>query len=144
MYKRQAKVSDRLSHNNLSTDNIQALLESYLSNSQNKKVIFAEKDRQKIVDPQDIILVKAEGNYATVYLDDNTQLTLSMTLKAIEQKLNFDHFLRIHHSYLVNMDKVVQYSKTDGGFLVMKNGDSVPISRAKKPVLKSYLEKDFK
>jgi len=88
--------------------------------------------------------VKAESNYSQVFLEGESPLTLSITLKSIEEKLEGMGFMRVHHSYLVNMDKVSQYVKSDGGYLIMSDNSMIPISRSKKSELKTFLESDYK
>jgi two-component system LytT family response regulator len=63
-----------------------------------------------------------------------------MTLKDFEQKIAGNNFCRVHHSYLVNLDNVDKYVRSDGGYLVMKNGAIVPVSRAKKSELKAVIQ----
>ncbi len=139
-----AKVKEKLMSKNSGNDKIHLLLDQYFSSKSQKKIVFPEKDRQKFVDPNDIISVKAESNYSQVMLVNDSPLTLSITLKSIEEKLEGLGFMRVHHSYLVNMDKVSQYVKSDGGYLIMSDNSMIPISRSKKSELKTFLESDYK
>lgn len=138
------KVKNKLMSNGGSNDKIHLLLDQYFNSKSQKKIVFPEKDRQKFVDPSQIISVKAESNYSRVILEGESPLTLSITLKSIEEKLEGLSFMRVHHSYLVNMDKVTQYVKSDGGYLIMSDNTMIPISRSKKSDLKTFLESDFK
>ncbi|MDF1695940.1 MAG: LytTR family DNA-binding domain-containing protein [Saprospiraceae bacterium] len=137
------KVKAKLVSKNGNNDRIHSLLDQYFNSKTNQKIVFSEKDRQKFVDPNHIISVKAESNYSKVILEGQKPLTLSITLKAIEEKLEGMGFMRVHHSYLVNMNKVSQYVKSEGGYLVMSDNTIIPISRSKKPNLKTFLERDF-
>ena len=139
-----AKVQKKLSAKDMGNDKIHHLLDQYFNSKAQKKIVFPEKDRQKFVDPNDIIAVKAESNYSQVFIENENPLTLSITLKAIEEKLSGLSFMRVHHSYLVNMDKVSQYVKSDGGYLIMSDNSMIPISRSKKSELKTFLESDYK
>ncbi len=138
------KVKSKIGSTEQGNDKIHNLLESYFSKKSTKKIAFAEKDRQQFIDPKDILFVSADSNYSKVKLENGQSLTLSMTLKSIESKLDLEGFLRVHHSYLVNMDKVIQYVKADGGYLVLVDNSMIPISRSKRGDLKSFLEQDFK
>ena len=44
-------------------------------------------------------------------------------------------FLRIHQSYLANVAYLKSYSRQDGGFIELKNGKQLPVSRARKEEL---------
>ena len=48
-------------------------------------------------------------------------------------------FARVHHSYLVNLNEVEKYVKGEGGYLVMSDGSTVDVSRARKDMLLNKL-----
>lgn len=80
----------------------------------------------------DIIFIKGEGAYSEVQMRDKTKHLVSRNLKNFEEILLKDkRFLRTHKSYLVNFNEVVSYNKSDGGWLDMKNGTSIPVSTEK-------------
>ena len=80
----------------------------------------------------DIIYLTGEGSYSEVHMSDKTKHMVSRNLKNFEEILLKDHrFLRTHKSYLVNFDAVLSYNKSDGGWLDMKNGSSIPVSSEK-------------
>jgi two-component system LytT family response regulator len=57
-----------------------------------------------------------------------------------EQLQDFKSFLRVHHSYLVNLNEVKKYIRGDGGYLVMTDGSTVSVSRGRKDSLMKILE----
>jgi two-component system, LytTR family, response regulator len=77
----------------------------------------------------DIMYIKGEGAYSEVYMTDNTKHLVSRNLKNFEDILNKDNrFIRTHKSYIVNFNEVSSYNKSDGGWLVLKNNATVPVS----------------
>jgi len=50
-------------------------------------------------------------------------------------------FIRIHQSHLVNLQSISEFIKTDGGYLMLKNGENVPVSVRKKPEIIEILDK---
>ncbi len=77
----------------------------------------------------DIMYIKGEGAYSEVYMADNTKHLVSRNLKNFEDILNKDNrFIRTHKSYIVNFNEVSSYNKSDGGWLVLKNNVTVPVS----------------
>jgi two-component system LytT family response regulator len=47
-----------------------------------------------------------------------------------------DHsFVRVHRSYLVNLNEIEKYVKGEGGYLVMSDGTNIDVSRSKKDAL---------
>jgi len=67
-----------------------------------------------------------------VFLKNKQKIVVSRTLKDIEEILEDYSFLRIHHSYLVNINEINKYVKGEGGYVVMSDGSSVDVSRSKK------------
>ncbi|HTE32409.1 MAG TPA: LytTR family DNA-binding domain-containing protein [Chryseolinea sp.] len=89
-----------------------------------------------------IIFCSSSSNYTILTLKDNQKLTVSKTLKEIEEMLEEHRFLRIHHSYLVNLDEIRKYFRGEGGTVLMSDGSSVDVSRAKKELLLKELLPD--
>lgn len=87
-----------------------------------------------------IISCASSSNYTILSLKDNQKLTVSRTLKEIEEMLEEYGFLRVHHSYLVNLNEIRKYIKGEGGNLIMSDGTSIDVSRSKKEVLLKKLQ----
>lgn len=81
---------------------------------------------------EEILYCKSDGNYTQIYLKDGQGLLITRKIKFLEEKLEHDQFVRVHNSYLVNLNYVKKYIKGRGGMLIMSNGDSVPVSVRKK------------
>ncbi len=80
----------------------------------------------------EIIYIKGEGSYSEIFMQDKTKHMVSRNLKNFEEILQKDkRFLRTHKSYIVNFDEVISFNKSDGGWLDMKNGNSIPVSSEK-------------
>jgi two-component system LytT family response regulator len=84
---------------------------------------------------EEIIHCKADDNYTHIFLTNNKTIIASKTLKEFELFLKDFHFFRIHHSHLINSNHIRKYLKSDGGYLQMENGDTLPISRSRKEAL---------
>jgi two-component system LytT family response regulator len=67
------------------------------------------------------------------------KVLVSRTLKEIEELLDGHAFLRIHHSYLVNLNEIVRYIRGEGGYVIMSDNTSITVSRSRKDaLLKSF------
>ena len=71
--------------------------------------------------------IEAFGDYVKVVTDDSSNLVLS-TMKSFEQDLDKDRFLRVHKSYIVNIDKIERFNSKYAEIGVTK----IPLSRNKK------------
>ena len=66
---------------------------------------------------------------------------MTKTLKEFDEMLRDQGFIRVHQSHLVNVNYLKEYVKTDGGYLVMKNGNEVPVSTRKKQMVLEAIER---
>lgn len=90
---------------------------------------FFVKTEQKLekVITNEINFVKAMENYVVIYTAHQKIMSL-MTMISMEEKLPSNQFLRIHKSYIVNINKI---DSLEGNFLNVKS-HQLPISRQKK------------
>lgn len=57
-----------------------------------------------------------------------------------EQLKDFSSFIRVHHSYLVNLNEVNKYVRGEGGYLVMSDGSIINVSRSRKEALMKFFD----
>ena len=99
------------------------------------------KDGTKLVKVMwdDILYVEGLKDYVTIHTKTQKVITLQR-LKALETQLPSDKFVRVHHSYIVNLNEVEKYVKGEGGYLMMSNGASIDVSRSRKEFLIKKLQ----
>ena len=120
-------------------------LESLFSNmntAKTDKINIAADSKIYLLDKEDVIMLKSDKSYTTIFLKDEKSILVSKTLKEVEKKFNFPQFYRVHNSYLINMNHIREYSKGMGGELIMSNGMHAGISRNKKAELLERLSLD--
>ena len=66
-------------------------------------------------------------------------MLISRSLGDVEELLPTEMFQRIHHSTLINVNYISQFLRTDGGYVVLKNGEKLSVSKAKKEMLMARL-----
>lgn len=97
--------------------------------------IYVNSNLKKVkVIINDIKWIEGLGDYIKLVTEDSSILVLS-TMKAFIEKLPNDKFLRIHKSYIVNLEKVEKFSSA----LVEVRGQQIPLSRYKKMQLEEAL-----
>ena len=96
------------------------------------KICLATSDGFEFINVNDILYCKAEGSYTAFVLNDNSKLLVSKNLKEYESLLLEQDFMRVHNSFLINLKEVKKFIKSDGGYIIMSNDDTVTISRSKK------------
>ena len=60
---------------------------------------------------------------------------LSKTLKDVQDVLEDLHFLRIHRQYIINLNHVKQFYRGENMYVVMTNGENIPVARSQKDKL---------
>ena len=98
----------------LTTSRLEKFLISHNTHSQNRKITLNTDGKLLFLENEDILYAESDGNYSTIYLSDGRKLVLTKKLKEIDQLLPEKTFFRIHNSYIINLDKVKEYIKTDG------------------------------
>jgi two-component system LytT family response regulator len=104
------------------------------------KIAIPTLEGLQMIPVASIINCKSDSNYTTLYLKGKQKITASRTLKEIEEMLEGLSFLRVHQSYLVNLDEVSKYVRGEGGYLVMSDGSSVDVARSRKDLLLQKLQ----
>jgi two-component system LytT family response regulator len=99
-----------------------------------KRGIIPLPDREGILyaNLNDIIRFEGSGAYTEVYFQDGNTLLASKHLKYFEDLITSykaHQYLRIHQSHLINLLYVKKYFKGDGGYVIMKDGSQVLLSK---------------
>lgn len=99
--------------------------ESYLIN-----ILVSVRNKLINIPTDQIIQIKAEGNYAQLTTVDGSYLS-SYGISKLEEKLNPQQFIRVHRSTIINITCVKEvYTYPSSYEVVMKNGDTVKVSRS--------------
>lgn len=93
-----------------------------------KKILLPVSNGFEIISLENINFLKAEGSYTVIYFTDKKTLMASKNLKYFEQMLTGASFLRVHRSYLANLDKARKILNEGGTELLFENGARVPIA----------------
>jgi two-component system LytT family response regulator len=116
-----------------SKERIDLLLDAVKNKKGPKRLALHTLEKIQVVEINDIVRCESSGNYTTFYFADGTNLLVTKTLKEFDKMLADFEFIRVHQSHLVNAEHIREYAKTEGGYLVMKDGSRVPVSIRKKP-----------
>jgi two-component system LytT family response regulator len=136
---------EKIRSKQLDTTNIESLkflLQNFRKpNEQYSKITLPTGNAYEIINVKDIIRCEADGSYTSFFLENKKKLLVSASLKHYEDILPADDFIRVHHHHLINMNHVVRFLKTDGGYAVMSDGAQIEISRRKKDAFLQRLNK---
>ncbi|MBA2610584.1 MAG: response regulator transcription factor [Bacteroidetes bacterium] len=98
------------------------------------KVGVPGKNGIDLVPASDIMYIEAKSNQAVVVLKNKSKIEVSRSLKDYEKQLCYktSKFIRLHNSFIVNVNYVSRYLPEDGGYAMIQSEKSVPISKNKK------------
>jgi two-component system LytT family response regulator len=92
----------------------------------------------------DIIYCEAERSYTVFHLEGNRTVTVSRPLLEYDEVLKDTSFLRIHKSFLINLNHVKEYHRGEGGTVIMSNNGEIEVSRRKKEQFLMKIKEAFR
>lgn len=125
---------------NMQVEQIAMLLQSYEYQKLNtqKRIAIPDQHEVRYVLIDTIVCCQSDNSYTSFYLTNESKpLVVSKSISEYEQLLSSYGFVRIHQSWLVNKNHIETFKKADGGYLVMNNKMSVPVSRQRRHLLKA-------
>jgi len=96
---------------------------------------------RNIIPTNDIIYLQSDWNYTIVHTLDKSKYISGFTLKILEKRIADSSFLRINRGLLINRQHIRRLSSVKKeAFVLMKNGEVLPVSRRKYDLLKECIE----
>ena len=120
--------------------NFDTLLEN-LRSSMPSKLAIPTSDGMEYLNTNEIVRVEADRSYSWFFLNDGRKFLVSRNLKEYQELLSDRNFFRTHNSHLINLSFVKKFIRQEGGYILMENESTVPISRGKKDLFLSHMAK---
>ncbi|HLU50856.1 MAG TPA: LytTR family DNA-binding domain-containing protein [Flavobacteriaceae bacterium] len=125
------KVAEQIEHNQIFNRN-QIIINNFKETSPEKQqIIIPTLEGFEVIKMKDIIRLQANGNFTDVYLQNGTKKMVCRFLKHFTEILPFP-FIRVHRSHIINIETVVAYNKSLGGYVTLSDGSEVEISASYK------------
>ena len=105
----------------------------------NEKIGLPVGEGIRYIKLTEVLKCEAERAYCNFYLTSGEKILVSKPMKEFEAQLEQSGFIRVHKSYIVNMDCVQTYVRGKGGYLVLTDGSSVAVSARKKEIVLAAL-----
>ncbi len=105
------------------------------------KVALPLRNEVRYIEVNNIVRCEATNSYTWFYLTSKEKILVSKSLKEYDDLLTTQGFIRCHQSHLVNLSFVKSLLREDSGVLLMHDGEKIPISKAKKEMVKQALLK---
>ncbi|MEZ4971603.1 MAG: LytTR family DNA-binding domain-containing protein [Flavobacteriaceae bacterium] len=125
-----AKIK-KFNSKNYTAEKLEKILLKFNSDSLQKKITINTDGKLLFLQSDEILFAESDGNYSTLFLSDGQKILLTKKLKEVNQILPKDTFFRIHNSFIINLNKIKEFLKTDG-YVILQSNHKIPVSRQKK------------
>jgi len=116
-------------------------LKNNLENNNVKKIAITVGQGIKLIDLDDLVLMKADRSYTDVILKNEQQFIVSKNLGQFEEALQpCDNFVRINKSNIINLNFISEINKSEGGYITLNNKHEISISLEKRDWIMKLLE----
>lgn len=122
------KKFDTRNKGNFAQKKLTLLLENLNVNDQQvSKIAFPTVEGFELLHSNQILYCKAESNYCCIKQISGHTKMATKTLKYVEEILPSNAFIRIHKTFVINLNYVVRYHKTNKE-VELTNGEKLPVS----------------
>ena len=98
----------------------------------------------QVIDIQKITFIEASSNYSNFHFTDRSLVCASKPIHEYATLLEDCNFVRVHKSFVVNLDHVLEYVRGEGGNVIVTGGKVIEVSRRKKEVLMKKMKEYYK
>lgn len=124
------KVKDRMANVRPDSETITA----------NRDSLFVKSEYKLIrIDLKDIRYIESANEYIQIFLENDKPITTLIRLKVIEEQLPKDRFMRIHRSFIVNLEKVKVIERNR----IVFDKVHIPVGDQYKDAFQAFVEKTF-
>lgn len=103
------------------------------------KIAVPTAEGFELIPAGQVVRCEANGNYTTFFLKNKQKILACRSLGEVEEQLqDFSFFIRVHHSWIANLNEVTKYIRGEGGYLIMSDGSSVNVARSRKEMLMKF------
>lgn len=105
-----------------------------------RRLAVESRHIMRVIHVENIDFITANGVYSQLHIGEKTFL-LRESMHALEARLDPDHFLRIHRSTIVQLDRIDSLMREAGNdcTLKLKNGVQLMVSRARVRTLEAWM-----
>lgn len=106
-----------------------------------RKIPVYKNNRILLIDLESIIYLKAEGHYCSLFTVDNEYMC-NLSMSDLENTLSINSFIRVHRSFIVNLDEVYEIERKNKDILLKVQTSkpiAIPVGRSQQVHVKQHL-----
>ncbi|MBN2350658.1 MAG: LytTR family transcriptional regulator DNA-binding domain-containing protein [Bacteroidales bacterium] len=134
------KVKEKLAGKQTDTSKIKKMAEDF-HEGELERIVVKTRNKILVVPIENIKYFESQDDYVMIYAEEGKFLK-QKTMKFFENNLNPNKFIRIHRSYIANVDYIDQLERyeKDSYLIILKDGSKLKVSKSGLQTLKSKLE----
>lgn len=135
------RISGKSASNNLETlmYNLQ-----HKEGGQKLKICISSLKGFQVVKISEIIYCEAASNYTNFHFENRKPICASKPIHEYETLLEDCGFVRIHKTFLVNLEHVKEYQRGEGGSVIMTDDSELEVSRRRKEFFIEKMKEFYK
>ncbi len=96
------------------------------------KLVISTNEGMHFISLEEVLYMEADGAYTIFHLTNGKEFVASKRIGEFEENIKNPKIFKPHRSYLVNLEFITRYTKSDGGRIFMENGAEIPVARSKR------------
>jgi two-component system, LytTR family, response regulator len=108
-------------------------------NLKNNKILIPTKSGRIVEEIDNILYFQSKGNYCTIKTLDGKEIDSTKSLKLYEENFTDGCFMRVHKSYLVNFNHVIELNSKNDFHVKLNDGSCIKIAARRQ----SFVRKMF-
>lgn len=113
----------------------QNLKKLQIKQSKLKTLSISTLQGYEMINIEDILYIEADNSYTTFYFLNEKPIVSTKNIGYYDDELVEEAFIRVHQSYLVNLNMVRSYLKADNGYVILVNKQPIKVSKSRKEEL---------
>ena len=130
----------RSGYKNIQLENLLELIK-HQQQKEDHRIALPTAKETHFIKVSEVMRCEASNNYTTFFFESGKKIVVSKPIYEYEDLLNDYGFIRCHQSHLVNKKFVKSLVKEDGGYLLLDDNTTIPISKQRKETVKALLGK---
>lgn len=103
-------------------------------------IVIPTSNKINFIKNRDIVYLQSDGKYTTFHFANNKEILTSKNIGEYEKTLNKNRFFRIHNSYIINIEYVLNINKRAGNYCEMVDGKFLPVATRRISKLVEFLK----
>jgi DNA-binding LytR/AlgR family response regulator len=115
----------------------ETVIQDVKNESETREYLFVKSDyKMSRISVNDIIYIEGMREYVRIHLDSGKPVMPLITLRLLEEQLPSDRFMRVHRSYIVNLEKIISIEHNR---IVFDGKVYIPVSEQYKEKFQKFL-----